>query len=194
MRCRTQNNTAQLPQLFSQAVQQAGFAAAAYYGRYPPAKTQGLAKLHIFTSLFSPEDNNTTHFHLRQALTRLGSGWYNSNMEKMHYNISVRLFTAGKCFGPGMAALLSLVRERHSLRAAAAEMGMAYSKAWRILRDCEGALGFPLLDSTTGGRHGGGAVLTAEAETLLSDYETFCRRLREEGDSLFSECFERWMN
>ena len=72
-------------------------------------------------------------------------------MEKMHYNISVRLFTAGKCFGPGMAALLSLVRERHSLRAAAAEMGMAYSKAWRILRDCEGALGFPLLDSTTGG-------------------------------------------
>ena len=77
---------------------------------------------------------------------------------------------------------------------AAAEMGMAYSKAWRILRDCEGALGFPLLDSTTGGRHGGGAVLTAEAEALLSDYETFCRRLREEGDSLFSECFERWMN
>ena len=115
-------------------------------------------------------------------------------MEKMHYNISVRLFTAGKCFGPGMAALLSLVRERHSLRAAAAEMGMAYSKAWRILRDCEGALGFPLLDSTTGGRHGGGAVLTAEAEALLSDYETFYRRLREEGDSLFSECFERWMN
>jgi len=37
-------------------------------------------------------------------------------------------------------------------------------------------------------------VLTAEAEALLSDYETFCRRLREEGDSLFSECFERWMN
>lgn len=41
----------------------------------------------------------------------------------MHYNISVRLFTAGKCFGPGLATLLSLVRERHSLRAAAAEMG-----------------------------------------------------------------------
>ena len=103
----------------------------------------------------------------------------------MHYNISVRLFTAGKCFGPGMAALLSLVRERHSLRAAAAEMGMAYSKAWRILRDCEGALGFPLLDSTTGGRHGGGAVLTAEAEALLSDYETFCRRLRARRAALF---------
>lgn len=113
-------------------------------------------------------------------------------MEKMRYNVSVRLFTAGKCFGPGMASLLSLVRERHSLRAAAAEMGMAYSKAWRILRDCEQALGFPLLDSTTGGRHGGGAVLTAEAAALLEDYETFCKKLREHGDELFKSCFSRW--
>ena len=111
-------------------------------------------------------------------------------MKNMHYNLSVRLFTAGKCFGPGMATLLSLVRERHSLRAAAAEMGMAYSKAWRILRDCEEALGFPLLDSTTGG----GAVLTEEGAALLADYELFCRRLGDEGDALFAECFARWMD
>ena len=113
-------------------------------------------------------------------------------MEKMRYNISVRLFTAGKCFGPGLATLLSLVRERHSLRAAAAEMGMAYSKAWRILRDSEEALGFPLLDSTTGGRHGGGAVLTEQGAALLADYERFCERLREQGDALFEECLGRW--
>ena len=114
-------------------------------------------------------------------------------MEKMRYNISVRLFTAGKCFGPGLATLLSLVRERHSLRAAAAEMGMAYSKAWRILRDSEEALGFPLLDSTTGGRHGGGAVLTEQGAALLADYERFCERLREQGDVLFDECRGRWV-
>lgn len=113
-------------------------------------------------------------------------------MEKMHYNISVRLFTAGKCFGPGLATLLSLVRERHSLRAAAAEMGMAYSKAWRILRDCEKALGFELLDSTTGGRHGGGAVLTERGAALLADYERFFEKLREQGDALFEECLGHW--
>lgn len=114
-------------------------------------------------------------------------------MENMHYNISVRLFTAGKCFGPGLATLLTLVRELHSLRAAAAKMGMAYSKAWRILKDSEQALGFPLLDSTTGGRHGGGAVLTEEAEAILSDYERFCRELKSRGDELFAECFSKWM-
>lgn len=114
-------------------------------------------------------------------------------MENMHYNLSVRLFTAGKCFGPGLATLLTLVRERHSLRAAAAEMGMAYSKAWRILRDSEQALGFPLLDSTTGGKHGGGAALTDEGAAILADYERFCRELKSQGDELFAKCFDKWM-
>lgn len=54
-------------------------------------------------------------------------------------------------FGPGVAALLEEVREKRSLRAAAGSMGMAYSKAWRIIRAAEEALGHKLLDSTTGG-------------------------------------------
>jgi hypothetical protein len=62
-------------------------------------------------------------------------------------------------FGPGVAALLEEVREKRSLRAAAASMGMAYSKAWRIVRTAEEALGHKLLDSTIGGRHGGGGGL-----------------------------------
>ncbi len=44
-------------------------------------------------------------------------------------------------FGPGVAALLEEVREKRSLRAAAGSMGMAYSKAWRIVRDAEESLG-----------------------------------------------------
>ena len=110
-------------------------------------------------------------------------------MEKMHYNISIRLFKDGKFFGPGMATLLSLVRERHSLRAAAAEMGMAYSKAWRILRDSEQALGFPLLESTTGGRHGGGASLTPEGEAILAAYQRYDAQLKAYGRALFRESF-----
>lgn len=88
-------------------------------------------------------------------------------------------------FGPGVAALLSEVRERRSLRAAASSMGMAYSKAWRIVRSAEEALGYKLLDSTIGGRHGGGAALTEEAEQLLAAYET----LRREVDAYAQACF-----
>ena len=75
-----------------------------------------------------------------------------------------------RCFGPGVAALLEEIQEQQSLRAAAANMGMAYSKAWRIIRTAEEAFGCKLLDSTTGGRHGGGAELTEAAERILTAY------------------------
>lgn len=88
-------------------------------------------------------------------------------------------------FGPGVAALLTEVREKQSLRSAAASMGMAYSKAWRIVRTAEDAFGCKLLSSTIGGRHGGGAVLTAEAEALLEAYQA----LRAEVDAYAQERF-----
>ena len=88
-------------------------------------------------------------------------------------------------FGPGVAALLEEVREKRSLRAAAASMSMAYSKAWRIIRTAEEALGCKLLDSTIGGRHGGGAALTKEAEALLAAYQS----LREEVSAYAQERF-----
>lgn len=129
---------------------------------------------------------------VKQSLTAARPAWYNQAMDDFCYKLSVRLFTEDKCFGPGLATLLALVRERRSLRAAAAEMGMAYSKAWRILRDCETALGFPLLDSTTGGKNGGGAVLTPKGERLLADYEDFCRGLTAQADVLFQSHLGHW--
>ncbi|MBQ6115854.1 MAG: LysR family transcriptional regulator [Oscillospiraceae bacterium] len=103
--------------------------------------------------------------------------------------LSVRLFTDQKCFGPGIAELLRRVDERHSLRAAAQSMEMAYSKAWKIMRNAEEGLGVKLLDSSTGGKNGGGAVLTDEARQLLSAYDSYCGKLREYADRLLAEEF-----
>ena len=86
---------------------------------------------------------------------------------KMTYNLSCRLFTDAKCFGPGVAQLLHAVQELHSLRAAALSMDMAYSKAWMVIRNAENGLGFHLLLSNTGGRNGGGAALTDEARQTM---------------------------
>ena len=49
----------------------------------------------------------------------------------LHANLTVRIFTDRKCFGPGVAELLRRVRELHSLRAAAMSMNMAYSRRGR---------------------------------------------------------------
>lgn len=112
---------------------------------------------------------------------------------KLHPVITVRLFTDEKCFGPGVAMLLERVERLHSLRSAAMDMDMAYSKAWTILRNAERQLGFKLISSTTGGRHGGGAVLTREGERMLSAYNAFAREVRESGEALFRKYFSQML-
>ena len=103
--------------------------------------------------------------------------------------IVAKMFTDRKCFGPGVAQLLALVDELHSLRAAAMSMNMAYSKAWTVLRTAQEGLGVKLLRSSTGGRNGGGAMLTAEGERLLAAYEDYCAKLTAYGETLFAETF-----
>ncbi|HOF94603.1 MAG TPA: LysR family transcriptional regulator [Clostridia bacterium] len=110
---------------------------------------------------------------------------------KMHPVLTVKFYNNEKCFGPGLARLLLCVNDLKSLRAAAASMEMAYSKAWRIVKQSEAALGFKLLLRTTGGRHGGGAVLTPEAETLLEKYSAYVLKLEEDGQKLFEEMFNQ---
>ena len=107
----------------------------------------------------------------------------------LHANLTVRIFTDRKCFGPGVAELLRRVRELHSLRAAALSMSMAYSKAWTVVRNAEDGLGFHLLTSTAGGKHGGGAELTDEARQMLTAYDEYCEKLRAYGEKLFEETF-----
>ena len=65
-----------------------------------------------------------------------------------------------KFFGEGPCRLLHGVEETGSLRAAAQSMGMAYTKALKLVRRAEGVLGFALTTRTAGGRDGGGSSLT----------------------------------
>lgn len=109
--------------------------------------------------------------------------------EEIHASLSVRIFTDQKCFGPGVAQLLRYVDELHSLRAAALAMSMAYSKAWTVIHNAETGLGFKLLSSVTGGKNGGGAVLTEEARKMISAYEEYCEKLHAFGDALFEQTF-----
>ena len=70
-------------------------------------------------------------------------------------------------FGRGVADLLHGVDEFHSLNLAAQHMGMAYSKAWRIVKQAEEALGLQLLFRM----RKNGSRLTAEGRTMLGAYE-----------------------
>ena len=82
----------------------------------------------------------------------------------------MRLYRAGKCFGPGPLQLLELVARTGSLRTAAATMGMAYSKAWGMLNELESQWGFAMVARRPGGAGGGGSLLTEQAWDLIRRY------------------------
>ena len=103
--------------------------------------------------------------------------------------LAIRIFADEKCFGPGIAVLLQKVQELHSLRAAAMSIGMAYSKAWTILKNAQQHLGFQLLYSTTGGKNGGGASLSPEAVKLLAAYDEYYASVCHFADSEFCRIF-----
>ena len=71
-------------------------------------------------------------------------------------------------FGYGCVLLLEGVEEEHSLNRAAKRLGMAYSKAWRLVKEAEGQLGVTLLDRD-GAR---GSTLTPAGQQALDGYRT----------------------
>ena len=94
-----------------------------------------------------------------------------------------------KFFGEGPARLLHAVEDCGSLRSAAMSMGMAYTKAMKLLKHAESALGFPLTTRTTGGKDGGGSRLTPEGKEWLARYEAYREACIEANRKLYLECF-----
>ena len=96
---------------------------------------------------------------------------------KIDCRIYIRDDEGNKVLGRGPYELLKRTETSGSLNAAAKEMGMAYSKAYRIIRDAEQALGYPLLTRTTGGRNGGGSQLTSEGKECIRRYAVLEERI-----------------
>ena len=86
-------------------------------------------------------------------------------------------------FGRGVANLCIGVRELGSLNAAAKSMKMAYSKAWRIIKETEAALGIMLLDRD--GAHG--STLTEEGDKLLDAYIAVDAKLQKVAEDEFAK-------
>ena len=94
-----------------------------------------------------------------------------------------------KFFGEGPARLLRAVEETGSLRGAAASMGMAYTKALKLIRNGENALGFALIHRSIGGKDGGGSRLTDMGKEWLHRYEAYRDACRQANGKLYLEFF-----
>ena len=94
-----------------------------------------------------------------------------------------------RVFGEGPYQLLLALEETGSLRGAAQSMGMAYTKALKILKRAEAALGCPLTCRQTGGKDGGGSQLTPQGRALLEQYSVYRTRCAQANRRIYEEVF-----
>ena len=66
---------------------------------------------------------------------------------------------------------------------------MAASKAWKILRRAEADLGFPLVESVSGGKTGGYSKLTKEGKEFLERYQMFRKEIDQAAEESFMKYF-----
>jgi molybdate transport system regulatory protein len=78
--------------------------------------------------------------------------------------------------GPGKADLLAAIAAEGSISAAARAMGMSYRRAWLLVEELNRVFVGPVVVSETGGRRGGGAILTALGHEILRRYRAMEQR------------------
>ena len=117
-------------------------------------------------------------------------------MKEINFHPKIQVSLAGDemFFGPGPYRLLKLTGETGSVRDACNEMGLSYSKAWKILNRMERELGQPVIIRSRGGSTGGHSSLTPFGEKYLKVYERYNASVqafaKEEMDRTFAELYE----
>ena len=108
-------------------------------------------------------------------------------------NLKVKLYLENdqdKFMGIGVLWLLQKISVCGSLRAAASQMGISYSKAFRMVENLEASLGIAVLERHRGGMQRSGASLTPFGHAFIVLYDDF----QKECKSLMEEPFEKFSN
>ncbi len=95
------------------------------------------------------------------------------NKETIHPKIQVSIAGEEMFFGPGPYRLLKIISETGSVRDACNEMGLSYSKAWKILNRMENEMGRKVIIRSRGGVEGGHSTVTEFGKRYLKSYEEY---------------------
>ncbi|WP_047549531.1 winged helix-turn-helix domain-containing protein [Methylotenera sp. G11] len=85
--------------------------------------------------------------------------------------LKIRIACGDKvAMGPGKADLLEAIDDCGSISSAAKRMQMSYRRAWELVDVMNKCFDQPLVTSSPGGHHGGGAELTELGRSMLKNY------------------------
>src|ERR1700683_1028781 len=72
--------------------------------------------------------------------------------------------------GPGKICLLEAIRDAGSLSQGARNIGMSYRRAWLVVDSLKQSFREPVTMASTGGRDGGGMLVTEFGDALIKNY------------------------
>ncbi len=85
--------------------------------------------------------------------------------------LTLRILAGARpAMGPGKAELLEHIATTGSISAAARAMGMSYRRAWQLVEAMNRDFAAPLVTTATGGKRGGGAVVTELGQKALEQF------------------------
>src|SRR6202163_3568060 len=84
-------------------------------------------------------------------------------------SVRIDLDSEGR-IGPGKIQLLENIRSCGSISAAGRAMDMSYKRAWDLVDEINRICRHPAVERQTGGKNGGGAVLTPFGMSLVARY------------------------
>ncbi len=92
-------------------------------------------------------------------------------MKEQNLKLQIRiLLEQNIAFGPGKADLLEAIERTGSISQAAKYMNMSYRRAWQLVDTMNQCFETALVETQTGGTHGGGAAVTALGQKVLQNY------------------------
>lgn len=108
----------------------------------------------LYSAKYNEMKNNTTQDTIQAGLKWRGRLWLEGE--------------EGTFLGYGRVVLLERIREFGSLAQAARSMEMSYKHAWDLLASMNRQAGCKLVETSRGGKSGGGAKLTATGERAIA--------------------------
>ncbi|MCC6543809.1 MAG: LysR family transcriptional regulator [Nitrospirae bacterium] len=84
----------------------------------------------------------------------------------------------GTFLGYGRVILLERIKEYGSISEAAKSMDMSYRHAWELVDSINKQARKPLIETATGGKGGGGAMLTAAGDRAVSVFRELHARFK----------------
>jgi len=111
------------------------------------------------------------------------------NLKKLHPVVKISFAGEKKFYNPATHHLLQLIEETKSLSEACRRIGICRRKGRLMIALIKQQLGYPIVETQTGGATGGHSIVTKEGKELMARYTRFYAESKDCVQEIFNKCF-----